>query len=102
VCVKDVRSSLLENFRGFDWDCKKERCRCLYDEGTLDSRNSGNFERTNRNEEGSGRVRQAKKKDDMYCGKLTDVTFDGMSNGFDGEENEAAEMEGRRVLRGRI
>merc|ERR1712130_235849 len=33
-CVKDVRSSLLSNFQGFNWDCKKKTCRCLYNRDT--------------------------------------------------------------------
>merc|ERR1712130_151505 len=46
ACVEDTRSSLLDSLRGYDYDCYEGKCRCLYDRGTLDSRNSGTFNRT--------------------------------------------------------
>ena len=56
VCVKDVPSSLLSSFRGIDFDCKEETCRCLYDSGTLSNRNSGRFDRTSTRERGDGSI----------------------------------------------
>lgn len=77
ACVKDVRSSLLDSLRGYDWNCEKERCRCLYDKGTLDSRNSGNFDRTNRDERGDGPIEGATKSDDYFCAELEGNEFVG-------------------------
>ena len=72
MCVNDVRSSLAMggNFRGFDYECSRRRCRCLYDAGTLDSRNSGRFNRTNRDERGRNSIDGTTKRSDFYCGKL--------------------------------
>ena len=77
--MKDVRSSLLDSFRGYDWDCDSNRCRCLYDRGTLDSRNSGRFDRTNRSERGYGSVDGATFKDRSHCAKLAGAEFVGES-----------------------
>jgi len=70
ACVNDVRSSLLESFRGYDWDCKRELCRCLYDRGALDSRNSDRFDRTNRSNSGDGSIEGTEDSRDYYCAKL--------------------------------
>jgi len=102
ACVNDVRSKLLDNFRGYDWDCSNRKCRCLYDKGTLDSRNSGRFDRTNRNESGRGSVEGTEKKSDYYCAKLAGAELfgDGMdySEGYEPKENFQAQA--RRAIRG--
>lgn len=94
-CVKDVRSSLLDSFRGYDWNCKNERCRCLYDEGTLDSRNSGNFDRTNRNERGAGSIEGTTRSDNYFCAKLAGAEFVGNA------DDNAAEYSDYEISRGR-
>lgn len=71
ACVKDVRTSLLDSFRGYDWNCREETCHCLYDKGTLDSRNSDGFDRTNRNESGEGSVERTVRSYDDFCAKLS-------------------------------
>ena len=50
----------------------------MYDEGTLDSRNSRGFDRTNRNEYGYGSIdgaRSNRSSRDFYCGKLVGAEF---------------------------
>ena len=76
-CVNDTPSTLATNsgFRGIDFDCQRSHCRCLYDEGTLDNRNSGRFDRTNRNNPGDGSISGGTKKTDYYCGKLVGAEF---------------------------
>ena len=36
ACVKDVSSALLDSFRGYDWNCKDEKCSCVSVSWTLD------------------------------------------------------------------
>lgn len=79
ACVQDVRSSLLDSdgFRGVDFDCRYNVCRCLYDEGTLD-RDSSGFDRTYRDESGHGPIDGAKasrSSKDFYCGRLEGSDF---------------------------
>jgi len=71
ACVNDVRSELLDGFRGYDYICGEDKCRCLYDKGTLNSRNGSSFYRTNRNEYGYGSVSGSEKEKDCYCAKLS-------------------------------
>ncbi|KAL7554583.1 hypothetical protein ACHAWF_019045 [Thalassiosira exigua] len=80
ACVRNVRSSLLDSggFRGVDFDCRSSECRCLYDEGTLDRRNSRRFDRTNRNEQGYGPIdgtKRTRSSRGTYCGKLVGSDF---------------------------
>eukprot|EP00571_Detonula_confervacea_P010486 CAMPEP_0172305220 /NCGR_PEP_ID=MMETSP1058-20130122/6552_1 /TAXON_ID=83371 /ORGANISM="Detonula confervacea, Strain CCMP 353" /LENGTH=228 /DNA_ID=CAMNT_0013016749 /DNA_START=93 /DNA_END=779 /DNA_ORIENTATION=- len=75
ACVEDVHPHLLDFFRGYDWDCKNQKCRCLYDKGTLDSRNSARFDRTNRVERGRGPIEGTTKKDSYYCARLSGTEF---------------------------
>ena len=72
LCVNDVPDSLAfdGNFRGYDYDCDSMTCNCLYDAGTLDSRNGGRFDRTNRNEPGQGSITGTSNMGGVYCGKL--------------------------------
>ena len=71
-CVNETPNDLAtsDTFRGFDFDCNRRTCRCLYDEGTLDSRNSGRFDRTNRNENGRGSISGTSRRTYFYCGIL--------------------------------
>ncbi|KAL7546505.1 hypothetical protein ACHAWF_010643, partial [Thalassiosira exigua] len=103
ACVKGTRSSLLYSLRGYDYDCYENRCRCLYDRGTLDSRNSGSFNRTNRNEKGKGKVEGTRKKNDFNCAKLAGTDYDDLEfyeGGY--AEREFDMIETGRALRGRI
>ena len=72
LCVNNVPESLATDdaFRGYDYYCTSRRCSCLYDAGTLDNRNSGRFDRTNRNERGRGSISGTTRKAACYCGKL--------------------------------
>lgn len=72
MCVNSVSSSLAfdSGFRGYDFDCDQQVCRCLYDSGTLNSRNSGRFNRVNRNEPGRGSISGTTRKRSTFCGKL--------------------------------
>lgn len=71
-CVNDTLGDLAfaGGFRGFDFDCSNRRCRCLYDAGTLDSRNSGRFDRSDRNLPGEGSISGTARRSSYYCGKL--------------------------------
>jgi len=100
-CVKDVSSSVLDNFRGYEWNCKNRECRCLYDEGTLDSRTSDRYDRSNRNNDGEGPIKKTEKKKDRYCAKLDSVKFVGMiEDNWGDEDEEEVEVEVTRALRG--
>ena len=73
--AKDLRYELIDSVRfwGVDFDCRFNECRCLYDQGTLDRRNSRGFDRTVHNEYGYGSTNGAKRNRssrDFYCGKL--------------------------------
>ena len=74
----------------------------LFDEGTLNKRNTKRFDAYNLKEEGEGSVRKTKRKEDTYCGKLQSVKFVGMNGEFGDENNGVFEMESRRALRGNI
>jgi len=76
-CVNGVKEELAtgSSFRGYDFDCARSTCRCLYDEGTLDSRNSGRFDRTNRNLPGEGSIAGSTTKKATYCAKLVGAEF---------------------------
>ena len=99
TCVKESPIELINDgvFRGFDFDCKKSQCMCLFDEGELDRLSSNKrsvFRGTNRSGKGVKSVDRdpdhplyAK---DIYCGTLV---------GFM-EEEEADFETSRRVLRG--
>ena len=77
-CVKDVRSSVLDSFRGYDYDCDRRRCNCLYDRGALDRRrNRDRFDRTSRGDRGRGSIEYAKKEKGYYCAKLSGAEFAG-------------------------
>merc|ERR1711983_44747 len=76
MCVEDVRSDMLDSFRGIDFKCKDEECNCLYDRGALDdggSRSRDRYDRTNRDSDkrGKGKVKGTKYDDDTFCGELT-------------------------------
>lgn len=77
LCVNNTPESLVTGgtFRGYDYDCDSRLCRCLYDAGTLDSRNSGRFERTNRNGTGEGSISDTTQKRSYYCAKLVGAEF---------------------------
>lgn len=96
TCVKESPIELINDgvFRGFDFDCKKSQCMCLFDEGELDRLSSNKrsvFRGTNRSGEGVKSVRRdhGLYAPDIYCGTLV---------GFM-EEEEADFKTSRRVLR---
>jgi len=76
-CVEDVKNGLLKNdaFRGFDYDCKDEKCYCLYDEGSPNARDceKSNFDECDGDKDGDGRIKNTKGKDDFICMKLEEV-----------------------------
>ncbi|KAL9181015.1 hypothetical protein ACHAXT_009820 [Thalassiosira profunda] len=81
ACVNGIKPELkpteamLQNFRGFDWDCENNECRCLYDNGTLNDWLAMIFDDINIDEElvGEGAVFDGLDKDDWYCGNITQV-----------------------------
>ena len=95
-CVKESPIELINDgvFRGFDFDCKKSQCMCLFDAGEIEKLSNNKrsvFRGTNRSGEGVKSVDRdhglyAK---DIYCGTLV---------GF--MEEEADFKTSRRVLRG--
>ena len=56
----------------------------------MDNRNSGRFDRTNRNEYGEGSIEGTTEKSDYYCAKLVGAEFIG--NEFDEAEEFEAEV----------
>jgi len=97
TCVKESPIELINDgvFRGFDFDCKKSQCMCLFDEGELD-RLSNNKRSVFRGTDREGRGYDSIDRNrglyakDVYCGTLV---------GFM-EEEEADFETSRRVLRG--
>lgn len=99
VCVKKVSSELIDSgsFQGIDFDCRRNECRCLYDAGTLDRRNSRRFERTNRNEYGYGSIDGARidrSSRDIYCGKLAGAEIMGSNEFLNAHVTELWDMSG--------
>jgi len=90
ACVEGVRSELLDSLRGYDWNCYDEKCRCLYDKGTLESSDGKDFDRTNRNEYGKGTIEGTTKNTDYYCAKLAGTEFDVAGTNFDVAEDSRA------------
>jgi len=73
-CVNTVPSSLINggSFRGFDYDCSRRECQCLYDMGTLNSRNADRFERTRQGTRfrATGSISGTTPRSSVFCGKL--------------------------------
>ena len=71
-CVMDVPGGMLtDSFRGFDWDCVEEACRCLYDTGTLDSWSRLIFDDTRVDLNGEGPVMGGFDRDGWFCANYT-------------------------------
>ncbi|KAL7544297.1 hypothetical protein ACHAWF_007681 [Thalassiosira exigua] len=75
-CVNRPSSSVAtsSSFRGIDFDCDAQQCRCLYDRGFLNTRgNRRRFTRTNRRERGSGHVAggRTNNRNFFLCGRIT-------------------------------
>jgi len=72
LCVNSVPSNLAfsSSFRGFDFECASATCNCLYDAGTLDSKNSNSFSRINKSPTGRGSISGTTPRSSAYCGKL--------------------------------
>ena len=72
--MNNVPSSLAFDtaFRGFDYDCSRRECQCLYDAGTLNSRNAGRFERTREGTRfrATGSISGTTPRSSVFCGKL--------------------------------
>jgi len=71
TCVNRVPSFLLNHLQGVDYNCHAKACNCLFDKGTLNRRNGGNFKRiVTRNLNGRGRVRNIRFAKGFACGSL--------------------------------
>ena len=71
TCVNRVPSFLLNHLQGVDYNCHAKACNCLFDKGTLNRRNGGNFKRiVTRNLNGRGRVRNIRFAKGFVCGSL--------------------------------
>jgi len=97
VCVKESPIELINDgvFRGFNFDCEKSQCMCLFDEGELDRLSNNKrsvFRGTDRRGDGYDSIDRNRGlyAPDIYCGTLV---------GFMDEE-EAGFKTSRRVLRG--
>jgi hypothetical protein len=79
ACVKDVHSELNElgSFRGIDFNYRYNECRCPYDEGSLDRRDSRSFDSTERDGYGYVSIGGARsdRTTDIYCAKLVEANF---------------------------
>lgn len=74
-CVNRPSQSVVNSnsFRGIDFDCDTQQCRCLYDRGFLSTRsNRRRFARTNRRERGSGRIAGGRTNNGNFflCGRI--------------------------------
>jgi len=80
-CVKDVpqRFDLRRAFRGYEYDCKLNRCYCLYDKSMFAGTNIDGFDATSvdrydydfdEESAGSGEILETKPRQGYYCGKL--------------------------------
>ncbi|KAL7549711.1 hypothetical protein ACHAWF_012977 [Thalassiosira exigua] len=97
ACVYNAPTNLIDsgNFQGIDFDCRYNQCRCLYNEGTLNNRNSGGFDSTSRNEYGYGPVTGAKRNRSsrgIYCGKLASAEFLGADELLEADVTELWKM----------
>jgi hypothetical protein len=71
TCVNHVPSFLLNHLQGVDYNCQAKACNCIFDKGTLNRRNGGNFNRiVTRNLNGRGRVRNLRFAKGFACGSL--------------------------------
>ena len=73
-CVEEGPIDLINNgsFRGIDFDCYLYECRCLFDQGELNTRNTYVFDRTSRSQQGYGSIDRngGRSEDGFYCGTL--------------------------------
>ena len=101
TCVEESPLQLINDgvFRGFNFDCKKKQCMCLFDEGELDSLTGrersvfrGGTDRKGRGYDSIDRNR-GKYERDIFCGSLV---------GFMEEEVEVVLQTDRPALRGGI
>ena len=71
-CILDIRDHSIHS-------TTNKHCfnhRQLYDKGTLERSDGKDFDRTNRNEYGKGKIEGTTKKTDYYCAKLAGTEFD--------------------------
>ncbi len=75
LCVNKTPKNLALNrrFRGFDYNCNRRSCRCLYDAGSFTNNNTSRFDRVNSRKAGTGAISDSKRKTANYCGKLVNV-----------------------------
>lgn len=66
----DLSDRLVDELKGFDWNCDNQKCHCLFNEGTLKSKDEDTFDRVVRDKDGKGKVEDTKDADDWYCAKL--------------------------------
>merc|ERR1711902_247948 len=96
-CVEDVKKEMLDSFRGIDFKCDDKKCNCLYDEDALDdggSKSRDKYDKTSRDQDGDGKIKNTKKDDGTFCGKLKS------SSSVDFAEDEVAEHLTRKGLCG--
>jgi len=100
TCVEESPLQLINDgvFRGFNFDCKKKQCMCLFDEGGLDrltGRERSVFRGTDRKGRGYDSIdrNRGKYARDIFCGSLV---------GFMEEEAEVVLQTDRPALRGGI
>lgn len=80
MCTNDTTTKLANVLRGFNFDCDKEECYCLYDMFTLDSSNTKSFSDSNyrtRNAKGEGSISRTVKEKGNYCFKLVGAELTG-------------------------
>jgi len=87
ACVEKGPSKLLDDLKGFEWECKDKQCRCLYEEGTLRS-DKYDFDSTVKSgRKGEGSIGKSSESDHWNCAKLS-------------KSEEVLARVGRRALRG--
>jgi len=67
ACVKDGDKAYLDDLKGYEWDCEKNKCKCLYEKGTL--KKTGDYDFDNTDYEGKGSIKKSKKSSGWVCAK---------------------------------
>merc|ERR1712238_183590 len=65
ACVKDGNQDYLYDLRGYEWDCEKNKCKCLYDKGIL--KRTGDYDFDGTDYKGNGYIKKSKKSSGWVC-----------------------------------
>ena len=63
--MKDGYKAYLDDLKGYEWNCEKNECRCLYEKGTLKRTYHYDFDGTDL--KGNGYTKKSKKSSGWVC-----------------------------------